>query len=74
MVQQRYPMYGPIHKALRHAMFSTAQTLGIADFRDNTETQDAIASLERTITILTVHAEHEENYIRKGHFQLGRSS
>ena len=44
-------------------MYSTAQTLGIAYFRDDGEARDAIASLERAIYILTIHAEHEENYI-----------
>ena len=47
MVQQRHEMYRPIHKALRHMMFSTAHKLGIADFRDDAEAQDAIASLVR---------------------------
>ena len=63
MVQQRHEMYRPIHKALRHMMFSTAHKLGIADFRDDAEARAAIASLGRTINLLVVHAEHEENYI-----------
>ncbi len=44
-------------------MFSTAHRLGIADFRDDAEVQDAITSLERTINLLVIHAEHENNYI-----------
>ena len=63
MVQERYPMYGPIHKALRHMMFSTAHTLGIADFRDDAEARDAIAGVERTIKVLVVHAGHEESHV-----------
>ena len=63
MVQQRHEMYRPTHKALRYMMFSTAHTLGIADFRDDAEARDAIASLERTINLLVIHAEHENNYL-----------
>ena len=63
MVQQRYEIYRPIHKALRHMMFSTAQALGIADFRDGGVAQDTVGSMERTINLLEVHAEHEETYI-----------
>ena len=63
MVQQRHEIYRTTHKALRHMMFSTAHKLGIADFRDDTEARDAITSLERTINLLVIHAEHENNYI-----------
>ena len=62
-MQQRHEMYRPIHKALRHMMFAAAHTLGIADFRDDAEARDAIASLERIINVLIVHAEHENDYI-----------
>ncbi len=63
MVHQRHEIYRPTHKALRHMMFSTAHKLGIADFRDDAEARDAITSLERTINLLVIHAEHENNYI-----------
>ena len=63
MVQQRHEIYRPTHKALRHMMFSTAHKLGIADFRDDAEALDAITSLERTINLLVIHADHENNYI-----------
>ena len=52
MVQQRHEMYRSIHKALRHRMFSTAHTLGIADFREEGEARDAISSLERVINYI----------------------
>ena len=63
MVQQRHPMYRPIHKALRHMMYSAAHTLGIADFRDDAEARGAISGLERAIKILVVHGGHEDNHI-----------
>ena len=63
MVQQRHNMYCPIHKALRHVMYSTADTLGIADFRDDEVAREAIGSMERAINLLEVHAEHEETYV-----------
>ena len=63
MVQQRHEMYRPIHKAVRHMMFTTAQALGIADFRDDGVARDVIDSLERTIILLVMHAEHEETFI-----------
>lgn len=62
MVQQRFELYRPIHKAIRHMMFATANTLGIADFRDDTVAQDALGNLEQTINMLKVHAGHEETY------------
>ena len=63
MAQQRHEMYRPIHKAIRHMMYSTAQSLGIADFQDGTAAGRALASLEGTISLLVLHAEHEENYV-----------
>jgi len=63
MAQQRHEMYRPIHKALRHMMFTTSQILGIADFRDDGVARDALDSMERTINVLVVHAGHEETYI-----------
>ena len=63
MAQQRHEMYRPIHKALRHMMYSTSQALGIADFHDDGVARDAIGSMEQTINMLEVHAEHEETYI-----------
>ena len=63
MVQERHPMYRPIHKALRHMMYSSAHTLGMADFRDDAEARDAIAGLDQAIKVLVVHGGHEDNHI-----------
>ena len=49
MAHQRHEMYRPIHKAIRHMMYSTAQSLGIADFQDGTAAGGALASLESSI-------------------------
>ena len=63
MAQQRHEMYWPIHKALRHMMYATAQNLGVADFQDEKVADGALASLENTITLLVFHAEHEEKFV-----------
>ena len=34
MAQQRHEMYRPIHKAIRHMMYTTAHSLSVADFQD----------------------------------------
>jgi hypothetical protein len=56
-------MYRPIHKALRHMLFTTAGTLGIADFRDDGVAREAVGGLERTIMLLEAHAMHEEKHV-----------
>ena len=63
MAQQRHEMYRPVHKALRHMMYTTAHDLSVADFQDKTLADGALASLESTITLLVLHAGHEENYV-----------
>ena len=63
MAQQRHEMYRPVHKAIRHMMYTTAHDLSVADFQDKTLADGALASLESTITLLVLHAGHEENYV-----------
>jgi hypothetical protein len=63
MVQPRHEMYRPIHKALRHMLYTTSRSLGIADFRDDGVAGEAIRGLERTIMLLEAHAMHEEKHV-----------
>ena len=63
MTQQRHEMYRPIHKAIRHMMYTTAHILGAADFQDETVARGALDSLESTMSLLVTHAEHEENFV-----------
>ena len=63
MAQQRYVIYGNIHKAVRHIMYSTALALGSADFRDQKTMRESLEQLRGTITMLQEHAEHEETFV-----------
>ncbi len=63
MAQQRIVIYRNIHKAVRHFMYSTALTLGSADFRDQKSMRESLEQLRGTITMLQEHAEHEETFI-----------
>jgi hypothetical protein len=63
MTQQRHMMYRPIHKAIRHMMYTTAHDLSVADFQDKASADAALASLENTISLLLMHAAHEKNYV-----------
>jgi len=63
MAQQRHEMYRPIHKAIRHMMYTTAHDLSVADFQDKPLADGALASLENTISMLILHAGHEENFV-----------
>ena len=60
MQHQRLEGYRPIHKAIRHMMYTTANSWGVADFHDETGAASAMASLESTISLLIIHAGHEE--------------
>ena len=63
MAKQRYVIYQNIHKAVRHIMYSTALTLGSADFRDQKSMQFSLEQLRATIALLQEHAGHEENFV-----------
>jgi len=63
MAQQRHEMYRTIHKAIRLMMYTTAHDLGVADYQDKAVADGALASLESTISLLVLHAGHEENFV-----------
>jgi hypothetical protein len=63
MPEQRYVIYQNIHKAIRHIMYSTALSLGTADFRDQKSSRETLEQLGGTITLLQEHAEHEETFV-----------
>ena len=63
MAEQRLEGYRPIHKAIRHMMYATAHSLGVADFEDEKGANAALASLESTISLLITHAGHEEKFV-----------
>ena len=63
MPERRFEMYRPIHKVVRHVLFSTAHDVGIADFRDEGAAREALEKLERTINMLRLHAGHEEDFV-----------
>ncbi len=63
MGEQRLEGYRPIHKAIRHMMYATAHSLGVADFEDEKGANAALASLESTISLLITHAGHEEKFV-----------
>ena len=63
MAQQRYVIYGNIHKAVRHIMYTTALALGSADFRDQKSMRESLEQLRGSIATLQEHAEHEETFV-----------
>ncbi len=63
MAQQRYVIYGNIHKTIRHIMYSTSMALGSADFRDQKSMRESLEQLRETISLLQEHAEHEESFV-----------
>ena len=65
MTEQRFPIYRPIHKAIRHTLFSTSRQVGIADFTDDAVTQECLAALDRTIGILRQHRGYEDAHIHR---------
>ena len=65
MTEQRFPIYRPIHKAIRHTLFSTSRQVGLADFTDDAVTQETLAALDRTIGILRQHRGYEDAHIHR---------
>jgi len=63
MAQHRHEMYRPIHKAIRHMLYTTAHDLSVADFQDKPLADAALASLESTISLLVLRAGHKEEYV-----------
>ena len=65
MAEPRYPIYRPIHKAIRHILFSTSRQVGLADFTDDAVTQECLADLDRTIGFLREHRGYEDAHIHR---------
>ncbi len=63
MTQQRFEIYRPIHKAVRHILFSTASDLGSFDLGDDDSTTHALDGLAKTVALLQEHAAHETNFV-----------
>lgn len=63
MTQQRFEIYRPIHKAVRHILFSTASDLGSFDLGDDDSTTQALEGLAKTIALLQEHATHENTFV-----------
>jgi hypothetical protein len=59
----RFSIYRPIHKAIRHLLFSTSRQVGLADFADDAITQETLATLDRTIGFLREHRGHEDTHV-----------
>lgn len=63
MTTQRYPIYRPIHKAMRNILFSTSQKVGLSDFGDDADVQEALEAVERMISLLHEHRENEDKFV-----------
>ena len=63
MAEQRFSIYRPIHKAMRHILFSTSSQIGLADFADDAVTRETLATLDRTIGFLREHRGHEDAHV-----------
>ena len=53
--------YRPVHKAIRHMMYATTHGLGVADFQDETDADEALSALEITMSLLVIHAGQRRN-------------
>jgi hypothetical protein len=56
----KYDLFGPIHKALRAALFQTAGEAARADLRDDAQLGALAASVRRLVGFLDEHAAHED--------------
>ena len=63
MTQERFSIYRPIHKAIRHILFSTSRQLGLADFGDDAVTQETLANLDAIIGFLREHRSREDVHV-----------
>ncbi len=63
MTTQRFSIYRPVHKAMRHVLFSTSQKVGMADFADDTDVQEALEAVDQMLGLLHIHREHEDKYV-----------
>ena len=65
MTEQRFPVYRPIHKAIRHVLFSSSRQIGLVDFTDDAVIQEFLAALDRTTGILREHREYEDTHLHR---------
>lgn len=63
MTSQRYSIYRPIHKAMRHLLFSTSHKVGLADFNDDADVEEVLEAVDRMISLLREHRENEDRFI-----------
>jgi hypothetical protein len=62
-MNDRRDILTPIHKGLQLLMFETATALGRADFSSDAETSEARRAVERCLSFLHEHAQHEDHWI-----------
>ncbi|MCX2862115.1 hypothetical protein OOZ63_09700 [Paucibacter sp. PLA-PC-4] len=60
---QRFDMYGPIHKALRHLFCDTLVRMGRLDWQDPAELAEVSSQLDGLLTLLRQHLQHENDFI-----------
>ena len=60
MTQQRISMYRPIHKAMRHPLFSASHQVGATDFADDAVTAETLETIDALIFALREHRGHED--------------
>jgi hypothetical protein len=63
--QQRFDIYGPIHKALRHCMADTLIKLGTLDPHNAAEKKLVLDDLDALLATMIGHLKHENDFIHK---------
>lgn len=63
LTTQRYSIYRPIHKAMRHVLFSTSHLVGLADFNDDADVDEVLEAVDRMISLLREHRENEDRFV-----------
>ena len=63
MTTQRYSIYRPIHKAMRHVLFSTSLKVGLADFGDDSDVEDVLEAVDRMLSLLHEHRQNEDRFV-----------
>ncbi len=59
----RFDAYGPIHKALRHAMAHTLHGLGTLDVNDEQERSAALDGVDALLALMRSHLQHENDFV-----------
>lgn len=59
----RFDTYGPIHKALRHAMAHTLHGLGTLDVHDEQELRAALDGVDALLALMRSHLQHENDFV-----------